>query len=295
MKKFKTLNGYEVKDEFARDGITTLQSEITSQNSKIGELSNLSTTDKTNLVNAINEVYTDISGDSTKIGDLTDLHTTSKTNLVSATNEVNDYAHNVRQVDLGITDGQSYSDVIMWDDQTNVVGTLNTQYFINGVNMTTLTNISDYQLRENAVTNQNESYDCVIGGDETFDDSSYISSSQNVYRKIVEFTNTFTSAGTTYNIPFYKLGDDPTQKTYKIKNIYDFKGTVSYNDGDDEIQPLESVLNVNNYYVFLDTDNTSPTYNYYVLQIQPRNTSPILNHATKFLITFEFSTTDEQL
>ena len=286
MKKFKTLNGYEVKDEFAR---------MQSHNAltRIGELSNLSTTDKTSIVNAINEVYTDISGDSTKIGDLTDLHTTSKTNLVSATNEVNDYAHNIRQVDLGIPDGQSYSDVSFWDDPStpNIIATLNRQWFINDITQLQLINALNYRMVENSSTNQNESF-AVIGGDSEF--TEYGFSSQNVFRKIVEFTNTFTSSSTTYNIPFYELGDDPTNIRYKLKNLYNFKGTVSYNDGDDEIQPLESVLNVNNYYVFLDTDTTSPTYNYYVLQIQPRNSSPILNHSTKFLISFEFSTSDDE-
>lgn len=53
MEKFKTLNGYEVKDEVARND---------SQNAltRIGDLTELDTTDKTSVVNAINEVVNDI-------------------------------------------------------------------------------------------------------------------------------------------------------------------------------------------------------------------------------------------
>ena len=50
-----------------------------------GHLEDLTTTDKSNLVAAINEVATEVLG---KIGDLADLNTTDKSNLVAALNEV---------------------------------------------------------------------------------------------------------------------------------------------------------------------------------------------------------------
>ena len=75
--------------------------------SHIGTMSNLNTTEKSNLVGAINEVNTitgtntsnisqntlDISANSTKIGTLADLSTTYKTNLVGAINEVKSQAN----------------------------------------------------------------------------------------------------------------------------------------------------------------------------------------------------------
>lgn len=49
MSEFKKLNGYDVKDNQAREDVSTIQSNV-------GDLSNLQTTDKSSLVNAINEV-----------------------------------------------------------------------------------------------------------------------------------------------------------------------------------------------------------------------------------------------
>lgn len=291
MSRFKSLNGYEVKDEYARN---VAESNLNS----IGDLTELDTTDKTSVVNAINEVFNDISGDSTKIGDLNDLHTTDKTNLVNAINETDDYAHGIRQTDIGIPDGETFADHCFWDGEFgtfnvhNIMSVLNVLWWLYEIGNTELSLSSSYSLHENSETNQYEGGG-TIGGTESYDNPFYWSS-RNVIRKIVEFTNTFTST-TNYNVPFYKLGDDPTDKHYKLKDLYGFKGTVSYNDGTyDNIQPLESVLNNNSSYVFLDDDPTSPTYNYYVLQIQPRNLSPILNNSTKFLITFEFSTSADE-
>ena len=65
-------------DDFVHEYVTALAN-------KIGELADLNTTDKTNLVSAINEVLSTIG---TVAGDLTDLNTTDKSNLVSAINEV---------------------------------------------------------------------------------------------------------------------------------------------------------------------------------------------------------------
>ena len=60
----------------------------------IGDLDDLSTTDKSNLVNAINEVNSTGGGAIGMIGDLDNLNTTDKSNVVSAVNEVNVKANN---------------------------------------------------------------------------------------------------------------------------------------------------------------------------------------------------------
>lgn len=66
-------------------GIYDAKSEADTNKTAIGTLSNLTTTNKTNLVSAVNEVNDKTS----TIGDVTTLTTTNKTNLVSAVNEVN--------------------------------------------------------------------------------------------------------------------------------------------------------------------------------------------------------------
>lgn len=55
---------------------------IDTLDTKVGYLNDLNTTDKSSIVNAINEVLDDV-------GDITNLNTTDKTNIVNAINEVN--------------------------------------------------------------------------------------------------------------------------------------------------------------------------------------------------------------
>lgn len=66
---------------------SNLVNAINEVNTNIGDLSNLDTTNKSNLINAINEV-------NTNIGDLSNLDTTDKTDIVSAINEVKENASN---------------------------------------------------------------------------------------------------------------------------------------------------------------------------------------------------------
>jgi hypothetical protein len=60
-----------------------------------GDLNDLTTTDKSNLVAAINEVADEVLG---KIGDLNDLTTTDKSNLVAAINEVDSHLPDFKKV-----------------------------------------------------------------------------------------------------------------------------------------------------------------------------------------------------
>jgi DNA repair ATPase RecN len=76
----------------------------------IGNLSNLSTTDKSNLVAAINEVYDMINGNAVfdpRIGDMNNLTTNHKTFLVNALNEVN-----TKIGELGDLDTQDTSSIV---------------------------------------------------------------------------------------------------------------------------------------------------------------------------------------
>lgn len=66
-----------------------IASEAEARENADGDLSNLTTEDKSNLVAAINEVNSTGGGAIAKIGDLNDLTTTDKSNVVAAINEVN--------------------------------------------------------------------------------------------------------------------------------------------------------------------------------------------------------------
>ena len=71
---------YGLEDETARGNTET-------NTSAIGNLANLETTAKTDLVSAVNEVKTEADSNETAIGNLNNLNTTAKTNLVLAINE----------------------------------------------------------------------------------------------------------------------------------------------------------------------------------------------------------------
>lgn len=68
-------------------GIYDNDAAISSANTNIGTLTNLTTTEKSNLVGAINEVDSNTDINTTNIGDLSDLETTAQTDIVSAINE----------------------------------------------------------------------------------------------------------------------------------------------------------------------------------------------------------------
>lgn len=78
-----TIIAEKIPDKFIND----LSTSVTSVDNKIGDLSNLTTTNKSNVVSAINENVTGVSGNTSNIGDLTSLTTTEKSNLVGAINE----------------------------------------------------------------------------------------------------------------------------------------------------------------------------------------------------------------
>lgn len=69
--------------------INEVNTKSITNSTNIGTLSNLATTEKTNVVGAINEVNTNTTTNATNIGVLSNLNTTNKTNIVSAINETN--------------------------------------------------------------------------------------------------------------------------------------------------------------------------------------------------------------
>ena len=68
---------------------------ITEVKNLIGDLNDLDTTDKTDIVSAINELVDAVDTIENNMGDLNDLNTTDKTSVVNAINEVNNLATDV--------------------------------------------------------------------------------------------------------------------------------------------------------------------------------------------------------
>ena len=68
--------------------IQALDALLSALDTKVGDLANLTTTDKSSIVNAINELVTVLSTLTGNVGDLADLNTSDKTSIVNAINEV---------------------------------------------------------------------------------------------------------------------------------------------------------------------------------------------------------------
>ena len=105
------INGYKIKDSEARNDIgdltnlnTTEKSNVVGAinevNTNLGDLTNLNTTEKSSAVGAINEVNSNIGG-------LTNLNTTEKSSVVGAINEVNIKANDISK--LNFTDFITYN------------------------------------------------------------------------------------------------------------------------------------------------------------------------------------------
>ena len=78
----------DLESSVKTDLVAAINSVISAYETLIGNLADLTTTDKDSVVDAINEIVSAISSVNDAIGDLDDLDTTVKTDLVSAINEV---------------------------------------------------------------------------------------------------------------------------------------------------------------------------------------------------------------
>lgn len=107
-------------------GIHDAQGKANTNEANIGTLSNLTTTDKTSLVGAVNEVNTKSSTNTTSIGTLSSLTTSEKTNLVGAVNEVNTKA-NTNTTSIGTLTNLSTT------EKSNLVGAINEVNSIAGI------------------------------------------------------------------------------------------------------------------------------------------------------------------
>ena len=92
-KVIENVGNLEDLETTNKDNLVSAINEVNSNSNdnvtNIGNLEDLETTNKDNLVSAINEVNSNSNDNVTNIGNLEDLETTNKNNLVSAINEVN--------------------------------------------------------------------------------------------------------------------------------------------------------------------------------------------------------------
>lgn len=119
-------------------GIYAAKSEANTNTSAIGNLESLNTTEKSNLVGAINEIdddlgtlsgtvgqhTTDIATNTSAIGNLASLNTTAKNNLVSAVNEVNSDIKKFNLTKFKIYDVSSTNDVTNSNSNIHYSGTI---------------------------------------------------------------------------------------------------------------------------------------------------------------------------
>lgn len=285
MSRFKSLNGYEVKDEYAR---AVAESNLNS----IGNLSNLETTAKTNLVNAINEVNSKESGSATDI------------------NNLSTYAHNVRQVDIGLPDGETFADHCFWDGETfiapihNIMGVLNTLWWIYDIGSLQISNSMSYMY--NTTIEQPDFYfaNGTIGGNEIIENR-FDLSSKNVERTIVKTNHTFTGTSDELYVPIFKVqehtdvptGTDPYKVV--IDDVYSINLTGEVTDLNDNnnISVYDGLylFHQTNTCLYLDDNPTSPTYNWYVIQLIPKNSSLVIGNPTKLIAKVEYSTKKETI
>ena len=85
-------------ENYVKTALTSIINQVSTNTSNIGVLANLVTTDKTNLVDAVNEVSSHAGSNTSKIGDLSILSTGDKSTLVNAINEVNANAAGARKI-----------------------------------------------------------------------------------------------------------------------------------------------------------------------------------------------------
>lgn len=221
-------------------GIYNAQSEATTNTTSIGTLSNLSTTEKSNLVGAINEINTQVgtntgdistlntsvSANTGNIGTMANLSTTDKTSLVNAANEINS---NIGDLSLLNT-----------SNKTSIVSAINE-----------LEKVEEYPTNE-----------VVIG--------KWINDKP-IYRKVFVTTNTNTSAGwLDYNYSDYGLSNDidfvGIVNGYKellqagetiYEDIYSDDTRIQFDNSTHKVSIKGNGTNYNKYYIIYEYTKTT--------------------------------------
>lgn len=133
-------------------GIYGAKSKADNNETSIGTLTNLQTTEKSNLVGAVNEVNTNSTNNSTNIGTLSSLSTTEKSNLVGAVNEVKTEADG-NKTNIGTMANLSTT------DKSSLVGAVNE---VKSEANTNKANIENFNLTSYTTIDPND-YDVTTG------------------------------------------------------------------------------------------------------------------------------------
>lgn len=175
----------------AADIVTAINNSFLNLTTRVGNLNNLNTTDKNNLVNAINEVLTVI-GDldnlesaiaasdivttinnaflnlTTRVGNLNNLNTSNKNNLVDAINEVLTYSQKRKYIFVGDSYDLDSSPSIRWSYYVvNYLGLTSDDYYDTaqgGIGFTSTGTTFLTLLQNLSVTDEDEITDIVVCG-----------------------------------------------------------------------------------------------------------------------------------
>ena len=137
-----------------------LTSSLNTLNGNIGELGNLSTTVKSNIVSAINELYTYAGDMAVAIGDKSELTTNTNANLVNAINELNG---KVNELTLSVERVAS-SEVVQVNVSNGVLNLTTDRYqkttMVSGtsIQFPTVTGVAEIHLFFDAITNMDISF-----------------------------------------------------------------------------------------------------------------------------------------
>ena len=156
----------------------------------IGNLTDLTTSDKTNIVNAINSVLSDIN---TNIGDLDDLDTSDKSSVVNAINSVNTELTYILNdfvtpemygaVGNGITD-DTQAIIDAFDSGKNIVGDLHHTYLISSTIIKTVTDriISNCNFKAESIASTTDTLNMfeITANNATFYNCTFTSSFENL-------------------------------------------------------------------------------------------------------------------